>query len=441
MSLRAGFAEVDITPPLGTKKIGWLREIVADTILDPLHARIAIIESGDRTVAFVQLDTLSIRWTQTNAIREEVAARYGYPGDCVMAAATHNHAGPAVANAGEVRRDEAYLDALTEKIVSTFGQALDNLQEAEAGFGSCFEFNVAHNRRVVMRDGTVRTHGTFDDPDALCIEGPIDPELAVLAVRGKDGGLLGCIVNYACHPAHHGGGTALSGGFPGVLASVMKENGCPVTLFLNGACGDLHTSDPSNGGVDMPMEEAGRALAEDALKVVPGMQFRGSLSLGTRARTVDLPYRELTDGELRGMVRGAQRFVDPAIYERTIPKVAERIRTRKVQPAEVQVHFLDEYAFVSLPGECFVELGLRIKKQAHPRHALAVSHANGMVGYVPHEEAFARGGYETTFAGTSRMAPETGGILVECARGLMAEGVDGVDEVDGVDGVGRRDCL
>ena len=421
MSIRAGFAEVDITPPVGTHKIGWLRDIVTDIVLDPLYARIAVLTCQDRTIAFVQLDTLSIRWTQTTAIREEVSKRYDVPGDGIMVAATHNHAGPAVANCGDVRRDDAYIDQLVEKVVSAFGRAMADMQEAEVGFGSCFEFSVAHNRRVVLRDGTVRTHGTFDDAEALRVEGPIDPELAVLAARAGDGRLLGAVVNFACHPAHHGGGTALSAGYPGVLAAEMKEGGCPVTLFLNGAAGNLHTSDPYAGGADLSMEETGQRLAADAQRVIGEMTFRKTVRLGARSRTVTLPYRELTDAEIRGTVRGAQRFVDPAIYDRHMPALAQRIRERGTQPAEVQVLFMDELAVAAIPAEYFVELGLRIKERAHPKHALVVGWANGMVGYVPHKEAFQRGGYETTLIGSSRMAPEAGDLLAECAIDLIRD--------------------
>ena len=80
---------------------------------------------------------------------------------------------------------------------------------------------------------------------------------------------------------------------------------------------------------------------------------------------------------------------------------------------------MDEAAFVSIPAEYFVQLGLRIKEQSYPRRALVVAWANGMVGYVPHREAFLRGGYETTFGGHSRMAPEAGEILADSAVALV----------------------
>jgi hypothetical protein len=419
VGIRAGFAESDITPPLGTRKIGWLRVIVADKVLDPLFARVAVIESARERVAFVQLDTLCVRWTTVADVRERVKDAYGFPGQNVMVAATHNHAGPAVANVGDVPRDDAYVETMVQKVVSAFGQALESAQEAEVGFASVAEFGVAWNRRVIMRDGTVRTHGTFNDPNALCLEGPVDPEVAVLAARKRGGELLGAIVDFTCHPAHHGGSTELSGGFPGVLASEMRRRGCPVTLYLNGASGNISHSDPTRNGAGNTKEEMGLILASDVSKTLAAMKFRADLKVGCEAETIQLPFRKATEDEIKGTLRGAQRFIDSAIYDRGMPGVLERIRRMGTQPAEVQVLFLDEYAYAAIPAEYFVQHGLRIKEKSHPRHALVVGHANGMVGYVPHKEAFLRGGYETTFAGSSRLAPEAGDLLADCAIELI----------------------
>ena len=420
MSLHAGFAEIDITPPVGTHKAGWLKRIVSDSVIHPLYARAAVLEVSPDRIAFIQLDTLSIRWTQVNEIRQGIERAYGFPGAHIMVAATHNHAGPAVANVGAVRRDEEYVRTLVNKCVRVFGEALSKRQEAEIGFGHVCEFEVAHNRRVVMRDGTTRTHGDFSNPNALCIEGPIDPEVAVLAARAPDGKLLGGLVNFACHPTHHGGDGALSAGFPGVLAAEMKRRVCPVTLFLNGASGNIHTTNPATG-TGMGMEEAGRHLADDAVKALAQMRFQREVALGAASATLQLPFRHVTKEEVAGTVRGSQRFIDPAIYDRGMPELIKRIDERRTQPAEVQALFVGDTAFAGIPAEFFVEHGLRIKRACYPRHALIVGHANGMVGYVPTKQAFKRSGYETTFAGSSRLAPEAGDMLADAAIRLIRE--------------------
>ena len=419
MPFRAGFAEADITPPKGTRKIGWLKEIIGEDILDPLFARVAVLEDAGR-IGIVQLDTLSVRWNVVRQIRRRVELEFGFPGECVMVSATHNHGGPAIANCGDVERDEGYIAFMIDRIAEAFGRALAGQEDAEIGFGRAREFNLSFNRRVVMRDGTVRTHGRLRDPDAMYIEGPIDPEVNVMAVRRPGGCLLGAAVNFTCHPTHHGGEPAFTAGYPGALAAHMKWRACPVTLFLNGACGNVSGADPM-GRPSPGMDETGLALANHVSRLLPEMEFRRGIELSARAKVVDLPFREPTEKQVFGRARGAQRFIDPEIYDRNMPKVVDRIERMGTQPAEVQALFLGEHCIVGVPAEYFVEYGLRIKLAAWPKLAWVAAHTNGMVGYVPTREAFERGGYETTFADSSRMAPEAGEILCEGAIGLIRE--------------------
>ena len=424
MAFQAGFAEVDITPPLGAHKIGWLKDIVSDKILSPLFARVAVFRTAGAQIAIVQLDTLFIAWPEVAAIRQGVSERYHFPGSGVMVAATHNHAGPAVTHAGDVPQDGTYAAWLVSRVINAFGEALARLQEAEIGFGRTFEWRVAHNRRVVMRDGTVRTHGTFDDPNALCLEGPIDPEVAVLAVRDKNGNLLGALINFSCHPTHHGGDTAIDAGFPGVLAGELRAKGFPFTLFLNGASGNVHTSDPCQGGANMPAEQAGQLLAEDVQQVLETMIFDDDVQIGSVSRTLDLPYRLVTEDEISGLVRGAQRFIDPAIYDRAIPALVNRIRRDGAHRVEIQLLVLADVVLAGVPGEYFCEFGLEIKERAcreltRPVHALVVSCANGRVGYIPTRAAFDRGGYETTFGPSSMLSSSAGDMIADAVIALL----------------------
>lgn len=419
--MKATFAEIDITPPLGTAKIGWLKKIVPTRVLDPLFARIAILESGRNRLAFVTLDTLFVRAEETSAIRMGIEHKFGFPGANVMVAATHNHGGPAVAECGDVRPDEAYCATMVDRCVTAFGQALDRMQNAQFAFTSKAVFGVAHNRRVIQRSGIVKTHATFDDPNSLCLEGPIDPQLAVLALRRPSGEWLGAIVNYTLHPADHGGDDTFSAGWPGVLAQKLKSSGCPC-VFLNGAYGNIATSDPTRSGKALNMEETGSNLAEHVLQLLKSIKseaFRDEATLDSRARRVHLPYRNPTPEQITGTVRGGQRFIDPAIYDRNIPRVVEEIRASGGKlPAEVQVHSVADIDYVAVPCEWFVEFGLRLKEALHPRRALVVGSANDIVGYVPHAAAFERGGYETTFLSTSKLAPNAGDILFDAALKL-----------------------
>jgi neutral ceramidase len=423
MPLKAAFAEVDITPPLGTHKIGWLKVIVADKVLDPLMARLAVFEGDGGRVAFVQLDTCFVDAPDVAEMRRRMAEKFGLPPTHVMFSATHNHAGPAVMDCGDVRRDAAYTESLMAKVVAAMGRALAALRPAEVGFGSAAEFGVSFNRRTVLRDGSGATQHPFDPADSLYIEGPIDPEVAVTAVRAADEGgeLLGAMVNFACHPTHHGGETALSAGYPGVLAAEMRGRGCPVTLFLQGAGGNLIHYDYSRGGRGLSKEQVGTVLAADVAGVIEKLTYRPSIALAGRSRVLRVPYHPVSEDDIRGTARGAQRYIDSAIYDRMIAVLLERMKHENGEDAEVQVIGMDEYAFAAIPAEYFVQNGLRIKEHAYPRHALVVAYANGSLGYVPHAEAFARGGYELTFP-SGRFVPEAGNMLADAAVELIRAG-------------------
>jgi hypothetical protein len=421
MNLSAGFSEVDISPPLGTRKIGWIKELVIDHVADPILARIATLRTGSGEIAFIDLDLLAVEADDVREIRRRIQEAHGFPGDAIMVSATHNHAGPATASLGDVRRDEGYVEEMIGKIVRAFGDALANGREAFVGVASTQEWHLSHNRRMVMRDGTVRTHTGYGDPDALYVEGPIDPEVSVLAAKSAEGDLLGAVVNFACHPTHHGSDGALSAGYPGVLANAMKAKGCPVTLFLNGAAGNISLGDILSGAAET-MEDTGRSLAEAASRAMESIRWRERAELGCRMATVALPYREPTEEQVRGTAVGAQRFVDSAAYDRDIPGLVERIRKEGAKAAEIQALFLDEFAYLSVPAELFVQLGLRIKEESHPRRALVTAYANGYVGYVPHREAFRRGGYETTFCSWSCLAPEVGDMIADRAIEVIRMG-------------------
>lgn len=413
---KAGFAEIDITPPMGTPKQGSNSKTVTSSVEDPIYARAAVFERGAERVAVVQLDTALILAGETAAIRAKVAQDHGFPGERVMVAATHNHAGPALINEG-LPRSETYVATLVSKCAEVVGKAIEARREAQVALGVAFEFNVAFNRRIVMRDGTTRTHGSFKDPNALCFEGPIDPEVGVLAVRGRDGRMLGALVNFACHPTHHWNDGVISAGFPGVAARLLKEQGIPVPMFLQGAAGNMHHQDP-RGLPAKSMEEIGKILADDAMKALQGAKWTTPAKLSAASTVLKLPFRTLTDADLQGSGKGMQRFGEKGYYDRKIPELLEYMK-KGTDDGEVQVFRIDDFALASQPSESFAELGLRLKERAWPVRAWAVCYANGMLGYLPTEECFKRGGYECTFGPPSLMAPDTGRKLADAAVELI----------------------
>ena len=416
-TFKAGFAAIDITPQPGGIMQGCMRRnAIAETVDHPLYARAAVFDGGLGQAAIIQLDLLSIRWTQTNAFRSAIEKLYGFPGANIMVAATHNHRGPPVANLADIPRDEEYLQVLTEKVVRLFGAAMQKMQPAKVGMESVLEWEVVSNRRVVKRNGLVGSPGV----PPLYIDGPIDPEVAVLGVQDGQGRLMGMLVNHAMHP--NAAGAGIGAGVPGWLELALRKTaGCPITIFLNGAAGNLQIHSVRQRLVESSETELAEKLARDVRAALQTMRFEEPVPIRMCRRTVDLPFRKATPAEIGGTAPGAVRAGEPGMYDRVIPGLLELIKKRGVNKAEVQALRIGQRVYVAIPGELFVELGLAIKEQCFPAHVVVVGYANGMVGYLPTRAAFLRGGYETTFTSSSRLDPSAGYILVDTAVALARE--------------------
>ena len=420
MTLCAALTEVDITPEVPIEKAGWLHRVMGEKILDPIYARVLILESNGVRIGFVSLDLLSVRWTQVGQIRA-AAERCGIPKTNLMVAATHSHAGPAIVSAGETKRDDKYIEFMVARIGQAIEKAVSSLAPAKIGITSGIEGRISFIRRFIMKDGSTRTHAPALSPEIRCHEGVIDPELGVLCVKDLKDNILGFAVNFTCHPTHHGGDNLISAGYPGQLSLELKKAfgcGC-VTVFLNGAFGNIHHANQYDPAFKNDMDHMGRVLGDDVQKLLPKMTFVETASLQARTTTLKLPIRDM-DGPFGVGAKVAQPFRNEIIYGAAVRKLREKKAKRDHALAEVQcLRIGHDAAFVSIPAEYFCQHGLRIKTESRVPRTYVVGAANGMVGYVPTKEAFPRGGYETTLAMWSKLAPEAGDLLADAAIDLL----------------------
>ena len=417
MGLKAAFSEIDITPTLPCEKPGWIVKILATAVDDPLYARVMVLDDGKTRVAIVALDVLSVRWPMAEAIRDR-AEKVGIPRGNVMVAATHNHTGPPVSAPGLATKDFKYIDELVEKVGTAMGRAVDSLAPARIGIASGIESRVSFIRRCIMKDGSTKTH---PQPSAAirCPESVLDPEVGVIAVKDTRDKLLGMVVSFTCHPTHNGGEPRLSAGWPGALCDSIKEfiSSDVVPVFLNGALGDIHHSNPLR--MTEPdtntKEYIGMTLALTVGKILGGIVYGDSVSLAASRKTIQIPFRDI-DGPYGVNMKNRQRFAPDHVYEGLVAKLRGKKSKRDHVLAEVQAIRLDEKtALVALPAEAFSRIGLNIKSASAFPQTYVVAPANGIVGYVPTEEAFTRGGYECTVSMGSKLDPSGAKLLTQTA--------------------------
>lgn len=425
--MRVGFARADITPSVGAIIPGGFRKQVSTGVHDPLHATACVISDEQMSVAIVSVDALSVKRSIVESSRNLAQSQCGIPAQNISIAATHTHSGGPIANAFESEADENYCEFVAEKIAEAIVKALENTREAQIGIGVGHENRIAFNRRFVMRNGRHQTHPGKGNPDIVRPAGPIDPDVCVLAFKGKDGTMLGLIVNFACHCTVMGG-TEFSADYPFYLAETLRKefgNQC-LTVFLQGASGDVTqvantlSREPEFG--EKWAWKIGTRLGGEVIKTVALMDFSDSAPLQVNRSHVRLARRQVPEKMLEEAKRVLSDDGSPSverIYAREIVLLAEEVKKQPFVEAEVQVIAIGRSAIVAIPGELFCQLGLDIKRASPFPTTFIATCSNGMVGYLPTLEAFKGGGYEVRLARSSQLMPDAGNQLVGEALQLL----------------------
>jgi hypothetical protein len=436
--LRVGAAAVDITPPVGIPMAGYYNTRLAEGMQDPLLAKAIVFEQDGTKAALVGLDLVTVSREIVQEARRLIEKASGIRGNAVMISATHSHTGPLLtgmstrnsAYGGDMDIAKNYSAALPQKIADAVKQAIAQLVPAKLSIGVGQEESLPFNRRYFMKDGTVGWNPGKLNPNIVKPAGPIDPSVPVVYAESLDGKPLATYVNFAMH-LDTTGGMKFSSDYAGALSRVLGKLRSPemVTLFTIGCAGDINHV---NFGIKEPQkgpgeaERIGTVLAGEVIKTYTRMAPVASTTLHVRSEIVKLPLPALTPddvakaraiiGRIGATGKEAPKFIDTVWAFKVLDVYG---RDGKPQEVEVQVIALgDDLAWVSLPGEIFVELGMAIKEQSPFKHTIIAELANGSIGYIPTRRAFGEGNYEPVSA---RCAEGSGEMLVDTAVRLLKE--------------------
>jgi hypothetical protein len=434
--LRAGAASVKITPPVGTPMAGYYHARAAEGVHDDLYAKALVIEKDGARAALVALDLISTTRELVEAARREIEKTTGVRGDAVMISATHAHTGP-VLRSGSSRDGimgvgsdlgRKYSDELPARIAQAVKLAEAALTPASVSAAHGREASIAFNRRFHMKDGSVGWNPGKLNRHILKPAGTTDPDVPVVYVESGDRRALATYVNYAVH-LDNVGGARISADMPATLSRCLADFKGPdmVTLFTAGCCGDINHIDvnwaEAQGGF-ANAARMGTILAGEVLRTWPRLERVNDGALRTRSAMVRLDLAPAGPDDLARARAVVARLDGPKAGQPTFLETVKAfqaldVEDRNGKPLEVEVQVValgDEVAWVSLPGEIFVELGLAIKQDSPFKHTIIAELANGAIGYIPARRSYAQGNYEVVSA---RCAEGSGERLVDAAVGLL----------------------
>lgn len=436
-SVKAAFAERDITPGIGMEQPGGYGKTFHRTFHDPCKVRVALFDDGRKTAVVVGIDALVTPRQVTLDARAQIEKATGIKGDAVLICASHSHcSGPVgMVMPGEydtasdlVKRlayeesscaDPGYLLRLTNEIVAGVVAAHQAKVPVQLGFGFGHENKVAFNRRLRMKNGQSWSHPRPGNPDILEYAGPIDPQVGVIGAWDMRGQLVGVVVNYACHATTNPGG--ISANWIQYLEKTIQGGlgtHAPV-VFLQGACGDVTQVDNLAKTQNPKPEEwsrlVGGRVGAEAIRVLLSMPKTTAAPVDTRQEVLKIKRRSPSPQRVAKSLELMQKpknTVEPTewIFAKEIVMLDFLTKTTPLVDCEVQCIKVGPACFVSNPAEYFVQYGLDIKKGSKHAFTFPCELSNGIVGYVPTEEAFGPhgGGYETRLTAYSNLEVTAG---------------------------------
>jgi len=433
-SLKAGVTKDIITPPIGTPLAGYaFKKENSIGIHDELYVRALVLEQEKTKVALAVCDIIGFEESLVGKIRAMVEDRVGIPEKNVIIAATHTHSGPvglfgfkeykgvfrSVSGAymGD-ELDQALVEIISRKIAGAIQRASYNLQEVQVGTLTGKVEEIGKNRRNPA--------------------GANDPDVIVTLIEGTNGP-LSILYSYACHPTVlHQDNRLISADFPGHSNLQLEKISDALPIFMTGAAGDISTRYTRRETTFREVERLGSILAGEAFKIANTIAPRDVSCISIQTKILQLPVKQLPSleevqnklestkdclAQLRNQqapparIKTAETQLEGARMTMNLLKKSKITELENIE-IEMQLLTIGNTGILTVPGELFVQPGKDIKEYAQSKgfHLHICCYANGYIGYIPTEEAFEDGDYESSVA---VVGPQAASTIVEAAKDLI----------------------
>lgn len=433
--IKAGFARVDVTPPLGTPIAGYFCVRLSEGVRDPIELNAVALGNDTDAILLIACDFTGMTMARITPLRERISAQTGVPVDHILITSLHQHTsiyvGDEIGDAEDYAliTDTAYLNFLDRKFCDVARMALDDMSEARL-FSSEMQAlaPLAFTRRYVMADGNIRTNPS--SKYGVPVRRTEEPDNTVRLLRlVREGKKEINVVNFSTHPDVISG-NCFSADWPGFVRRFV-ESDRPDTLCLCmvGCQGDSNHVDFFKPKEERFPEGAG----------YPHSRYMGRVISDTVLALLQKTGTEHTADTVFGGVKliynktntAGEEYYDEAVqfiadYEAGAPKKTEHVtdiayamRVRRLLTAPIRravpvtVLGIGDVAFVGYGGEPFTHYGTAAREGAQDKTVLCACCANGYEGYLLTEQAFCEGGYE---AATSLYTP---GLEKQCVDAAL----------------------
>ncbi|MBR2937076.1 MAG: hypothetical protein IKB80_01055 [Oscillospiraceae bacterium] len=441
-TLQAGFARVNVTPPLGIPMRGYMFQRLAEGVLDELEINALALACGETKVVLMTLDAGAIETADVNVFIENVAEETGLPKEAIIIHAVHTHTAGSISFKSTNETVLHYTEFLRRRFRAAAKFALEDLKPAKMGWAVSHAPNVAFVRRFRMKDGSVRTNPGVGNPDILHPIGDVDERVNVLRFD-REGAETIVLGNMGNHPDCIGG-LKFSADWPGFFRRTLEKSLDNVkAIFFNGCEGDLnHVNVNAKGGqlnhlhfdFDGPRgyqfsRHVGNVMASAAMQVYEVVNYVDVDSLRFARKTIQMPSNMPTPEEMPMARKYFELHKEGRDDE--IPFEGMELTTiiadskRKIRLENGPEYFslslsavsIGNVALIGYPAEPFNAVGVGVKEAEGWDMVMPTCMTNGREGYFPTKDAYDEGGYEAKASNYKAGAAEQ---LIREGKDLLA---------------------
>jgi len=428
---KAGFARLDITPPLGVNISGYYNQRIADGILDNLYASAVAVNDGTNTAVALSLDIIGMPKNKMDAYRKLIAEKNSLSFEAVFIACTHTHTGPVMDNR-LFAEDLEYNAYLGRKLCDVVSLAIADLKPATVSIGRSKAPGISFVRRFRMKDGKIQTNPGVGNPNILEPIGTPDETVQLVRIHRENAEEI-LLVNFQVHPDVIGG-TKFSADYPKFVRDTLEKALDNVyCIYFNGAQGDTNhinvftTPDKSNRGYEHS-KHMGRCIAGAVLQIYGKTEPVKADKISFGQNDIEIPSNRAD----KSKIPEAEKIIalHEAGREDEIPYkgmelttvVAEAYRIKRLENGPdsfilplTAISFGD-VSIAGVPGEPFTDIGRGIKEGSPFEMTIVCCCANGYEGYFPMQSAYDEGGYE---ARSSKFKPGVAEAIIEGSVELL----------------------
>lgn len=426
--MRAGFASVNVNPPMGTPLMGFGgrdRDHGCEAIRDDVFVRALYCECDGEAALIMGYDMCFVGRADADRFKGAIGRRLDLSPARILLNTSHSHVGPMVGTWYDAHPDPGYVDQLCEATAQAACEAHAAAREVTVHVGETTS-RLPMSRRLMTETGM--TNGP--NPDGFVYD-----RLPVCVMRDEAGEPVCVLFSISCHPVIVSG-WEVSSEYPGAARTAIAEHlGADVSLFLQGVGGDARPSIMGQGragwelGNWQDVERAGRMVGDEVISAL-GDLCQIDPRVAAASVEVDWPLEapeplayyeaEAADEDAAEVRRlWAQAIVDTLEAGEPLPSAV----TLTVQGIALG----DGLRLVGIEGEAVAGWGPLIADFYDGGVTFPMGYTNGEGLYLPMTEMLDEGGYEVVsfweYGYPSRLSAGFEATMAGALADLRAAGV------------------